>query len=111
MKTWVYYKAFNNINKLVYSGVVEEHDRHQTDYLTLAGVIEELTAIGLTRAITNIQLQSIRTGEVNLRLDAEAVRSLPNSAGQYTWMVEDFGVNVKQYEPDADLPDDEPLEV
>lgn len=89
------YLAFNGDGERIGAGAAADYS---TRFLTLAGVLEGLTASGLTHSATLVQLA--HQGE----LIAQATRTMPDAMGRYSWMVQDFAGATVRYSPDAALP-------
>lgn len=94
------YLAFNGDGERIGDGAVVEY---ATRFLTIGGVLEGLTASGLTHSATTVQL--VHHGE----LVAMATRTAADGLGRYAWMVQDFIGATTRYQPDAALPADGPI--
>lgn len=96
------YRAFNADDQLIATAPCATLP---VPYLTIAAAIEALTASGLAWSATTVQIIK------DSGLIAQATRTAPGSAGQYSWMVQDFLGAQQRYEPTNQLPTDGPADL
>lgn len=82
-----------------------------TPYLTLSALLEKLSAIGLTRVTSKVQLYRGGFNSPGVDFLAEATRTALGNPAAPDWQIQTFGVAVNPFDPDNSPLYLEPLEL